>query len=287
MQTSDTVMVPIVSQAVKAPKNDSILSDENEIIADSSLYVGEIFMFRETGELYTSVYFLEELVSDEVFDDLNTLADSLIYEDQEIRRRRIPISIARQYFSLWALDTLSVYKNGHRVGDAKFVRVEYLDDVIESRFIAVFKPLGSFTVAEEPDYGISKGKHPYRTIPVTHEEIKDEQLTKNLIEIFVPDTVRVWDVSHTHIMPYHSIYSVISMQSRLLLVETHEGQSRILKDLKEDFFISDLQPLHLESNGKPILLLTMGLNETDMMWHSVAVFSGEEFVFTEGNRVGF
>lgn len=57
-------------------------------------------------------------------------------------------------------------------------------------------------------------------------------------------------------------------------------------DLKEDWFISDMTPLHLESNGKPMLLLSMGVNETDMMWSSVAVFSGEEYGFCEANRIG-
>lgn len=75
------------------------------------------------------------------------------------------------------------------------------------------------------------------------------------------------------------------MQSRLLLIETIAGESRILKDLNEDWFIFELTPLHLEASGKPVLLLRMGKNETDWIWTSLAIFSGEEYVFSENNRV--
>lgn len=273
-------------ETVQSLPDDSLSPHTTVIAPDSSVYIGEVSTFRETGELYTPVYFHPNVVTDGLFDALEKQTDSVIYEDIEIGRSRVPESVARNYFNLSGLDTISVYEDARHAGNARFVRVEYFQDVIESKFIAVFKPLGASTLPQQPDYCISKGQHPYKTIPVTSEEIEDEQLTKMLLEKFVPGTERVWDVSHTRIMPHHSVYSAISMQSRLLLVETHDGQSRILKDLEEDWFISEITPLHLESNGKPILLLWMGVNETDILWHAVAIYSGKGFVFAEGNRVG-
>lgn len=74
------------------------------------------------------------------------------------------------------------------------------------------------------------------------------------------------------------------MQSRLILIETNDGGSRILMDLKEDWFISDMTPLHLESNGKPMLLLSMGVNETDMMWSRWLSFRAKSMGFVR--RIG-
>lgn len=281
-----TILESTAVETVQSLPDDSLSAETKIIAPDSSLYIGEISTFRETGELYTPVYFHANLVTDGLFDALQKQTDSVIYEDIEIRRSRVPESVARNYFNLSGLDTISVYEDAQPAGNAQFVRVEYFQDVIEGKFIAVFKPLGGSALPQQPDYCISRGQHHYKTILVTSEVIEDEQLTRMLLEKFVPGTERVWDVSHTRIMPYHSVYSAISMQSRLLLVETHNGQSRILKDLEEDWFISEITPLHLESNGKPILLLWMGVNETDIMWHAAAIFSGEEFVFADGNRVG-
>lgn len=255
------------------------------VVHDSSLYIGEVGSFPETGELHTPVYYHSHLNLDGLFDTLVKQADSVVYQDIERRRSRIPTSMARIYFNLSGLDTISIYKMAHFVGKAKLVRVEYFQDLIEGKFVAVFKPIGLSTLPDALDYCISGGRNRYKTTDVTCENIEDQQLTQNLLERFVEDSVRVRDVSHTRIMPQESVYSSISMHSRLLLVETKEGKSQILKDLKEDWFISDILPLHLEYNGKPILLLTMRINETDMMWTSLAVFDEGEYVFPENNRL--
>ena len=224
------------------------------------------------------------MVTEGLFDYLHKQVDSVIFEDAEIRRTRIPLPIASKYFNLSGLDTISVYHEADYAGDALFVRVEYMEDLIEGKFIAVFIPARKIIFPDEPDYCISKVKHQYETTPVTYQEIKDEQLTRKLIDTFVLDSAKVWKALHTRVAPYESVYSAISMHSRLLLIETTGDQSRILMDLKEDWSISEITPLHLQSNGKPMLLFTMGVNETDMMWSAVAAFSGDAYVFGAGNR---
>lgn len=285
--TADTAdaSIPAPIETIDVTHQNSVSHDVRPVVPDSSLYIGEVHTFSETGELYTPAYYHDHLTVDGLYEKLTKQTDSLIFEDIERRRSRIPSPIAENHFNLSGLDTISVYKSGRLAGRAKFIRVEHFHNVIESQFIAVFEPIGSATLPDELDYCISTQKNPYKTVDVTYEEIEDDQLTKTLLETFVRDSMRVWNVLHTRIMPYQSVYSAISMHSRFVLVETNEGQSRILKDLKEDWFISDITPLHLEANGKPILLLTMGINETDMIWTSLAVFSGMEYVFPENNRL--
>ncbi len=285
-ETPSVARLPSTSnRSIETPPDDRDLRDTANIAFDSSLYIGEVSMFPETGEVYTSVYYHEGVVMEGLFDYLQAQTDSVIYEDGEIRRARLPTSTARKYFNLFGLDVISVYQNARYVSNARFMRVEYMEGAIDGQFIAVFKPLQSVSLPEELDYCISDGAHHYKAIPVAYKEIRDEQLTEKLLEAFAGDDVRVFRTSHISMSPYQSVYSAVSMQSRLLLIETERGESHILMDLKEDWLISDITPLHLESNGKPILLLRMGINETDMMWSAVAVFSGEAYVFAEGNRL--
>jgi hypothetical protein len=43
-----------------------------------------------------------------------------------------------------------------------------------------------------------------------------------------------------------------------------------------------LLPTRLAMNGKPMLLIQMGVNETDMVWTSLAVFTGTRMSFLSG-----
>ena len=249
------------------------------VTPDSSLYIGEIGTFVETGEVYTPVYYHGHLETEGLYDTLRKQTDSLIFEDIERRRSRLPIEIAEKYFELSGLDSIYVYAKGELVGKAKFIRVEHLDDVIEGEYVAVFKWIGSSTVPHQLDYCISAGQHNYKAVNMLYENIENEDLTKNILEKFAPDAERVWKVVHTRIVPYRSVYSAISFQSGLFLIETKEGQSRILNAVNENWVISNITPVHLEINGKPILLLTMGVIDTDFIWTSLAIFSGEQYAF--------
>jgi len=266
---------------------DSIFSIDTVINTNSSLYIGEVGNFPETGELYTSLYFRDNVNTDGLFESLMKQTDSLVYEDVGCRRERLPAMLAKNYFNFSGLDSISVYRRGELICKAKFARVELFSDLIEGQFIAVFRPSGLPIVQDGLDYYcISQGPNPYDKVDVSYEAIEDEELTKDVLTTIAADSQRIWRALHMRIMPYDFVYSVISMEARLLLLETNNnGQSRILKDLNEGWFISDMVPLHLESNGKPILLLRMGISETDMMWNSLVVFSGEEYEFVEGNRL--
>lgn len=255
------------------------------VTADSTLYIGEVGTFVESGELYTPVYYRSHLQTEGIYDSLREQTDSLIFEDIERRRSRLPIEIAKKYFDLSGLDSIHVYAKGDLVGKAKFIRVEYLDDVIAGEYVAVFRWMGSSTVPHQLDYCISAGQHKYKAVNMPYENIDNEDLTRDLLDKFAPDAEQVWNVVHMRIMPDGSVYSAISLQSRLLLLETEEGQSRILSTVNEDWVISGITPVHLEINGKPILLLRIGVKDTDFIWSSLAIFSGEQYEFYAHNRL--
>jgi hypothetical protein len=282
---STPISSPPSAKTVDASGIDPVSTEGNHLTPDSSLYIGEISTFPETGELYTPLYYHEGVDTGNLYESLPEQTDSVIYDDGEIKRSRLPITLARSYLNLTGLDTVSVFEKGRLACKAGLVRVEYFDDMIETQFIAVFKPLDSSSLPEQPDYCISLGRNPFESVDISYDYFEDEQLTKNLLATFGPGTQRVWHVSHTRVLPYKSIYSAISFESRLLLIETHNGQSRILQDLNNDLSVLAIIPIHLQSNGKPILLLRMVVNETDIMYTGLAIYSGKEYVIMDRNRV--
>lgn len=110
--------IPTVTETRKdeLPKRDE--GSVEPVTADSSAYIGELYAFPATGDYYIYLPFPGD------FQQLSRMTDSLVYEDDEIRRRRIPESAANRYFNLVGLETISVYTRAGYAGDARFVRVE-------------------------------------------------------------------------------------------------------------------------------------------------------------------
>lgn len=252
---------------------------------DSSLYIGEIRAFDETREYYTPVYYRPHLQGSGYYELLTSKTDSLVYKDDERSRKRLPCDIARQYFNLSGLEAVSVYANGGHVSDAAFVRVELLDDVIESQFIAVFQPLDTLHFNTDVSYCISGGYVPGKKADLKWESVEDSTLTAHLLDTFHLDSKKVWRVVHRKTSPARHIFSGITFQNQSLLIETSESVSAIVKIVNKDYYIGDIMPVCFEVNGKPVLLLDMGVNETDVRWTSLAVFSGKEYKFARGNRL--
>lgn len=271
--------------AIEETQATTSTADESfENSADPSPYIGDVDAFQATHEYYTTVYYRTDVEKSDDYDLLAARADSVVHEDEEMRRKRVPYSIARQYFNLAGLEAISIYNDGHHVVDARFVRVELLEGMIESQFIAVFKPVDPLAFNPDVSYCISSGDITAKSRAITSQAIDDSLFTNELLHTFKLQP-NPWNTVHVKTMPYEAIYSGITFQYKSLLIETHSGKSTILKEINEDYYIGAILPVHLEINGKPVLLLHMGVNETDMVWTSLAVYSGKEYQLLEGNRL--
>lgn len=258
--------------------------EPHKATGESSPYVGEIDAFEETHEYYTTVYYRSDDSTADNYDYLAAKADSVIYEGDEMRRKRIPFDVAEEYFNITGLEKISVYSNGKHISEAELVRVELLEGMIESQFIAVFKPLDPSLFNPQVSYCISSGELTARRINAIWQSIEDSVFTKDLLRNLRLEP-KPWNVIHIRTAPDNTTYSGVTYQFKAFLIETSNGQSTILKEIKEDYYIGAILPVHLEINGKPVLLLHMGVNETDMVWTSLAVFSGKTYEFLEGNRL--
>lgn len=78
------------------------------------------------------------------FEKISRLADSVIYNDDENMRIRIPLSIASNEFDFRGIQELTLFDKSHNeLTEAHFVRVELLEGNIFSEFIAVYKTKNS------------------------------------------------------------------------------------------------------------------------------------------------
>ena len=282
----DSTSLPIEPRTESSTRTDSIdiIEESIRIPADSSPYIGEVDAFEETGEYYTSIYYLPHVPESGAYEFLSDRTDSVVYEGDEMRRKRVPMALAEMYFNLEGLLRVSVFTKGKLVSQARLVRVELLEGIIESQFIAVFKPEDVSTFSSGVSYCISSGDIPAKNIDLTWQALVDSALTQEILRDFEMDS-NPWNAVHIKTLPDDVTYSGITFQSRSFLIETRRGESTIVKTIDKDYYIGSILPLHLAINGKPVLLLRMGVNETDMVWTSLAVFSGDKYEFLEGNRL--
>jgi hypothetical protein len=69
------------------------------------------------------------------------------------------------------------------------------------------------------------------------------------------------------------------------LIETSKGESAIVHSILKEYAIMEIQPIHFEMNGKPLLFAQMGVAETDNVWTSLLVFSEDGYQIMGESRV--
>jgi hypothetical protein len=255
---------------------------------DSSIFISEVNAFDETSEFYTPVDVLETLSGELPWDELSRSLDSLIYKYGEYggSRKRLPLKIAKNYFNLGGIDRISIYNiKGHLVTDAVFERVEYLDGEIEGEFIAVYRPMIPAWYTEDVAYCMSAGEHGYQTINPSMREVRNAELSTRLSGMFLTDSAKVQEIKHFEFPHYKGVYSTVVLDRGSYLIETVGDQSTVLYRSKDDETIIEVMPVHLEINGKPVLLITEGVNETDMIWTYLAVHSPTGYQPVIGSRI--
>src|SRR5687768_174613 len=206
--------------------------DSVKASGESSPYIGDIDAFEETREYYTSVYYRSDVSNVDNNDYLTSKADSVIYEGDEMRRKRIPFDVAERYFDLAGFEKIFVYNNGKHVSEAEFVRVELLEGVIESQFIAVFKPVDPSSFNPEVSYCISSGALTAERVDVTWEPVEDSVFTNDLLHELGLEP-KPWNTVHITTTPDSTTYSGVTYQFKAFLIETYGGRSTILKEIKE------------------------------------------------------
>lgn len=252
---------------------------------DSSVYIGPVYPFVLSQEYYTPLYFIDDSTRIDG-DDLRQSLDSIIYEETDEKRSRVRRDLAQKNFYLTGLDTISIFDNqGVKLYRARLERVEYFDTSIEGEFIAVYKPIGKIHFRNDVSYCVSKGQHPLNAFHYNLEEKDDEELSEKLIETFDIKTNELESIKHFALSTKPTTYSVITTREGSTMVETTEENSREVIKRTDNIVILNLYPVHFRINDHPVLLVEMGVAESDGIWISLFTYSGGEYKPNARNRI--
>ena len=252
---------------------------------DSTVFIGAVESFDETREYYTPVFFCDPNIDDNVYYFLESKLDSVIYQDDEERRKRLPMAVARHFFRLGGLTTLSLYDRHSRyLSRAELVRIELYDAPIERSYIAVYRPeSGAFL--EDIAFGIGETDMLLPSRDLRYTAVENDSLTQVVASQLAITLENIVFALHVHVHSDNAVYSTIASGKEAFLTLLENGRVNVLNHVRDDFYILDIMPLHITRNGKPVLLPTIGVYDTDMIWKSPMVFEKGQYDFMEGSRL--
>jgi hypothetical protein len=246
----------------------------------AAVYVGFANYFEETKEFYVSLYYRgEERV------ESYGLVDSVVYDDGDAYfRKSIPMDKAQEHFYLEGLDTLRLYNADHQfLGTASLQRVEYVEAVTSSQYVAVYKFAHAYSDRYGPYYAVSDHIGAALQKDFSSQEIKDLALNALILENLKLDTANLWVMSHRRTKPSGRIYSTVNFGMQAFIVETHNDKSIIMDTMTDGYHFGLSVPVPIMVNGGPILLVTYFNPEGDDSGDYLMQFNGVKF---EGAKYG-
>jgi hypothetical protein len=249
-----------------------------------AVYVGFAGYLEETKEFYVSLYFKD--IGDKVTP--GDFGDSTIYDDGEgYFRKWIPLDKAREHFVLDGLDKLRLYNADHQlIGTASLLRVEYVEDMITSEYVAIYKFAHEHSDRYAPYYAVSDHAGDAFQKDFSSQEINDPALNASIIENLKLDTANLWVMNHYRTKPSEKIYSTVNFGNQAFIVETANDQSTIMETMTDGYHFGLAFPVPIIVKGKPILLVTFHNPEGDDSGDYVTAYDGKEYKGVENGRVG-
>lgn len=221
------------------------------------IYFGDLNYLPETGEFSTSIYLYPHYQTLSI-DSLLQLTDSTIFEDRTIRRRNFPAHLARRYFLIFDLDSLSIYDLDHRfVSKAYLQRIEFFENSVDRKFVAVFRPARELANPEAEYYCVANRNPELLIKGFASKTIVDESLDEFILHQLNIDTYSGATVTNLEVEPFDITYSVVNNSDGSMITELKQNNFRILKRINSTFRIERILPLPYEVNGRPLLLASL------------------------------
>jgi hypothetical protein len=250
---------------------------------DSLSYIGYIEKFADNGLFYTDLYFKEDFNYDG-YDKVANTGDSTVYKDEETNRRRIPLEKAAEYFDLTGLSEIKIYnRQNELLTTGKFIHVEYLEDALESRFVAVFD-VENHNLTE---YEFCIGNSNANLARLAYSAIEDPKLKSAVLEYLKLDATvnSIGNVSHYKLNQSGIIYSSISADTTAFIIESANDKFTTIYKSNSSEAISGMVIVSKQVNGRPILITKCLLPESDAMWTSLLIFDGAEYRVSKNHRI--
>ena len=257
------------SSADSAKTQGSSISQVN----DSTMFIGVVHEFANNEEIYTDLYFKDN--SDpELYDFVAKSVDSLVYQGDQIKRSAVAYSVADEYFDLRGLFKINVYDSANRfIGTAGFERVEFIEEIIEDGFVAVFRPDKKF--CGEPAYCLTNATAVKSISNFTYTSRKTKTVDKKILEELNQPLSIDLNVVELKLSPSNITYLVISADTLSFIYKKEDRRLLYTSPGSENIF--DVTPIQIEANGEPMLLVGFAVPETDIFWNALMKFNGKQY----------
>ncbi|MCZ8217684.1 MAG: hypothetical protein O9262_15680, partial [Cyclobacteriaceae bacterium] len=158
--------------------------------------------------------------------------------------------------------------------------IEYFEDVIEGRFVAVFR-------VKDPnisDHLFCIGNTNSELTKMEFTSYDDENMNSNLTDFLKIGFNNILRIKH-YMLDNTTIFSTVSADTTAYVIETLNGNHTTLYKSKSSEMINALFAVSRKISGRPILMTKSGIPETDMTWTSVLIFNGKAYEASSGHRI--
>jgi len=251
---------------------------------DSIGYIGFVQKFQESDEFYTDIYF-KDPYDYRNYEDVAKLVDSVIFQDDETKRSRIPFEYANQYFDLSGIGTIEIFSSsGNLLTTGELTRIELFDDMITSGFVAVYKLVDP----KISDFSYCIGNNKWQLDQTqSYAAFSSEELSSSINKMLNLQDKQLWEMEHFRLMPTNESYSVISADTTAFIVETMNDKMTVLYSSDYSESINAIVILPIRINDKPILLANCTVPETDSDWTILLTFDGKEYKDNKRCRISY
>ena len=257
---------------------------------EASLYIGDVDYFFNSNEFYTPL-FLRDRYENAGEDWLETRLDSVIEQNEDWGRERLPMEEAEEYFILTGLDTLSIYDTTHtKVCDCPLKRVEYFWNGMETRFVAVFANTGNPVSSEAQFYGVGQAPERVRFPAFAVDILQDPGFDAHVMGALDFRGNANWRMRHYALRRPPLTYSVVSAETETAeslswLTLHEEDRITILNEEVNSVQYLGIVPIPILVNDKPLLLMSVGYPSSDMAWEYLAAYDGAGYDAVAYNRI--
>jgi hypothetical protein len=250
------------------------------------VYIGEAFYLPETEEFYTPLFFHPDYDEGQS-PSLISLADSTVFARKRMKRKRIPMPLAKSTFMLAGLDTLFIYDMRHTlISKASLLRVEHFEDGSEGKFVAVFKGEKPETDPAERYYCTNDLlKENYMT-DFAYNIVNDQSLNRFIIHRLKRDQHVNWDIINIEVLPGRITYSIVNSRSESFITELNNSEFNVVINMNRGYRIEHILPLPFEFNNRPLMFISVYNEKERSRETSLAAFADyQEYKFLRYNRI--
>lgn len=262
----------------KADSAESVLLTNDP--SDTLCYIGYIQKFEDNNSFYTDLYFADNFNYD-LYEELARMGDSVVFKDEETQRTRVEIEKVKQYFNLTGLKSINIYNRENlKLTAGRLSHIEYVEDMIETRFVAVFE-------VDHPnisDHLFCIGNLNDSLNKIYFYSHEDEKLKSELVSYLKLNTDHIWSIRH-YKLDNQAIYSTVSADTTAYIIQTMDKTHNMLYKSNSSEAIGELTMISKKINGRQILLADCGMPETDMTWTSVLIFNGTTYEASKDHRI--